>query len=220
MAQLTVIQLFCVYVLPIIFAVTVHEASHGYVAYLLGDDTADHLERLSLNPIKHVDIVGTLIVPIVCYLSGGIIIGWAKSVPINLCNLKKPNRDYSIIAIVGPVANFVMAIIWAMVLKFGMILVKAENLWAEAIVYMGYMGIEINLILTIFNLLPIPPLDGSKVISNFLPTELSVIYNKLDRYSFIILLCLAHAGVLNQLILPLANLIKGAIYRIFSLSLL
>jgi Zn-dependent proteases len=166
--QLTTVQMITIWVLPILFAITVHEVAHGYVAYLLGDKTARILGRLTLNPIKHIDILGTVVVPIVLLLLGGVVLGWAKPVPINSRNLSKPRRDLALIAAAGPIANLVMAIIWAGIAKVSSILLASNFPGSLAVYMMSGAGISINLMLMVLNLLPIPQLDGGHIIASLI----------------------------------------------------
>lgn len=211
--QLTTIQIVTVWILPVLFGITVHEVAHGYVAYLLGDKTAKILGRLTLNPIKHIDIIGTIIVPVVLLLLGGVILGWAKPVPVNSRNLHKPRRDMALISAAGPMANFVMIFIWAAIAKLGMILEARDFPGALAIYLMGTAGIQINLMLMLVNLLPIPQLDGGNILAGILPRKLAFQYEKIAPYSFIILLMLLAFGVLNFILQPplrsLLNLVTG-----------
>jgi len=199
MNELSLIQRIVVWVLPVIFAITVHEVAHGWVAKKLGDNTASMLGRLTLNPLKHIDPIGTILVPGILLLSfTGFIFGWAKPVPVNIRNLKNSRRDMAIVALAGPLANFIMAILWALIARLGvMIDMEAVSL---PLIYMGIAGISINLVLAILNLLPIPPLDGSRIVSGLLPGRLSWHYNRLERYGFFILLFLLLTGSLSKML--------------------
>ena len=195
------IQLICLFALPVIFAVTVHEASHGYVANYYGDRSAKMLGRLTLNPIKHVDLLGTIIVPLtLIILNPGFIFGWAKPVPVNPRNLKNPRKQLAIIAFAGPLSNFVMALMWAIIAKIAVNI----SFWFNAPLYlMATAGIQINFILMLLNLLPLPPLDGSKILNNFLTGRAAVFYDKVEPYGFIILVLLLFSGILNKILTPL-----------------
>jgi Zn-dependent protease len=201
MNELSIIQKIAVWILPVIFAITVHEVAHGWVARKFGDNTAYMLGRLTLNPIKHIDLLGTIILPGLLLMTGtGFIFGWAKPVPVNADNLKNPRKNMIWVALAGPCANFLMAVGWALVVRVGiMIGVKAEAI-SLPLIYTGIAGISINLVLAMINLLPIPPLDGSRVVSGFLPPYWAWQYNRLDRYGFFILLALLYFRILNLLL--------------------
>jgi Zn-dependent protease len=201
MDKLTIVQKVAVWILPVIFAITVHEAAHGWVAKKYGDNTASMLGRLTVNPIKHIDWLGTIIIPGLLLLTGtGFIFGWAKPVPVDARNFKKPRHDMAMVALAGPVSNLLMAVGWALVARIGITIgTSAENV-ALPLIYTGIAGISINLVLALINLLPIPPLDGSRVLTGILPSRLAWQYNQLERYGFIILLILLYTKVLNTLL--------------------
>jgi len=218
--QFSTVQMVSVWVLPVLFAITVHEVAHGYVAYLLGDKTARILGRLTLNPIKHIDIVGTIIVPLVLlFLNTGMIIGWAKPVPINSRNLNKPRRDMALIALAGPTANLIMTIIWASIAKIATILLALNFPGALAIYMMSVAGISINIMLMVLNLLPIPQLDGGHIIAGLLPRSIAIQYDRIAPYGFYILLILLALGVINIVMRPVVNFLFTVIGYIFGLSL-
>lgn len=201
MDQLSIIQKIAVWILPVIFAITVHEVAHGWVAKKYGDNTAYMLGRLTLNPIKHIDLLGTIVIPGLLLLTGtGFIFGWAKPVPVDARNFKKPLHDMAIVALAGPVSNVLMAIGWALLARLGVTMgASAENV-SLPLIYMGIAGISINLVLALINLLPIPPLDGSRVLTGMLPHRLAWQYNQLERYGFIILLILLYTKILNAIL--------------------
>ncbi|MDF2530340.1 MAG: hypothetical protein K0Q57_1220 [Gammaproteobacteria bacterium] len=210
-------QKLLIWLIPLVFAITLHEVAHGWVASYCGDKTAKMLGRLTLNPIKHMDILGTLVLPItLLLLSGGrFAFGWAKPVPVDWRNLKSPRWQMPLIALSGPLANILMAIIWALIAKLGLTM-QASNPWAGLILLnMGMSGIMINLVLGVLNLIPIPPLDGSRIFSSFLSPKASYSYSKLERYGFIILILLMVTNILPKLIWPpvqiLASLISHAV---------
>ena len=165
MDELTLVGRIAVWILPVIFAITVHEVAHGWVASQFGDNTAKSLGRLTLNPISHMDLVGTVIVPGVLLLLGGFIFGWAKPVPVNWHNLKNPKRDMIYVALAGPFANLLMAIGWGVVMKIGYMMGAQNEYFAMPLIYMGYAGIFINSVLMMLNLLPILP-GVSRFIAN------------------------------------------------------
>jgi Zn-dependent protease len=199
MNELTLMQRIAVWILPVIFAITVHEVAHGWVARKFGDNTAYQLGRLTLNPFKHIDWLGTIILPGLLLLSGtGFIFGWAKPVPVDARNFKKPLQDMAWVALAGPGANLLMAVGWALLARLGVfIAVEAVSL---PLIYAGIAGISINLVLALVNLLPIPPLDGSRIVTGFLPHYWAWQYNRLERYGFIILLLLLYTRILNVIL--------------------
>lgn len=215
MDQLTTLQTFAVWVLPVLFAITVHEVAHGYVANMFGDKTAMILGRLTLNPIKHIDPIGTILVPALMMLLGGFIFGWAKPVPINARNLHNPKRDMAIVAAAGPISNLLMAIIWAAIAKLGIVLVDHNLPAFIALIYMGKAGITINLILGTLNLIPIPPLDGSHILMLILPRELAFKYSRITPYGFFILLFLLYLGVFRFVLSPIIDFLFSLIAMIF-----
>jgi Zn-dependent protease len=201
MDKLTLIQRIVVWVLPVIFAITVHEVAHGWVAKKYGDNTASSLGRLTLNPIKHIDLFGTIILPGLLLMTGtGFIFGWAKPVPVDSRNFKKPLQDMAIVALAGPVANLVMAFSWALIARLGVTIGAGTEAISLPLIYTGVAGISINLVLALINLLPIPPLDGSRILTGILPSRLAWQYNRLEPYGFYILLALLYFKVLNLLL--------------------
>ncbi len=204
----TTIHFIAVAVLPLLFGITVHEVAHGWVASKLGDKTALMMGRLTLNPAKHIDLIGTIIVPLVLIFLGGFIFGWAKPVPVTWQNLRKPRRDMALVALAGPFANLLMAIIWGGIAKLCFLGLNAgvSNQWLKLVLVFfmtaGAYGILINCLLMILNLLPIPPLDGSRVVSSLLPPRWSAKYDRIEPYGFFILLGLLFFGVLQYLIGP------------------
>ena len=217
--DLNTIQKITVWILPVLFAITVHEVAHGYAAYLLGDKTAKILGRLTLNPIKHIDLVGTVIVPIALLMIGGIIIGWAKPVPINSRNLHNPRRDMALIAAAGPCANFIMVIIWAVVAKLGLILLGTNFPGSLAVYLMGIAGISINIMLGLLNLLPIPMLDGGHILSSLLPESIAYQYDRLAPYGFVILIVLFALGIISMILQPALRFFYSLVAFLFGLSL-
>jgi len=185
--EFSLVQKIAVWALPVIFAITVHEAAHGYAARALGDRTAQMLGRLSLNPIRHIDPVGTVLVPGLLLVLGSFLFGWAKPVPVDYRNLKHPRRDMAIIAAAGPLSNGVMALGWGLLLKFALVAGGDEGFWM-GLRYMAVAGIFINLVLMVLNLLPLPPLDGGRVVTGLLPARAAYQYAKLERYGMMILL--------------------------------
>ncbi|GFO72419.1 hypothetical protein BJAS_P2648 [Bathymodiolus japonicus methanotrophic gill symbiont] len=198
MDELTLIQKIVVWVVPVIFAITVHEVAHGRVAKYYGDNTAWMLGRLTLNPIKHIDPVGTILVPGLMLAFTGFVFGWAKPVPVNVRNLRNPKHDMAIVALAGPVANLCMAIGWALFARVGILINTAEV--TVPMIYIGIAGIMINLVLGLLNLLPIPPLDGSRILSWALPGRWSYYYNQFEQYGFYLLVILLMTNSLGVIL--------------------
>ena len=215
--DLSSVQNFTIWVLPILFAITVHEVAHGWVAMRLGDPTAKMLGRLTLNPIKHIDPIGTVVVPGFLLLTGGFLFGWAKPVPVTWENLKNPRRDVAFVALAGPGANLLMAIFWALVMKIGLVLGPTTDSWFYPLALMGRAGIEINLILMLLNLLPIPPLDGGRVLSSLLPGPLSYKFDRLEPYGIFIILGLLFLGVLSMVLSPMLATMRVMMYALVGL---
>ncbi|OYY23901.1 MAG: site-2 protease family protein [Thiotrichales bacterium 35-46-9] len=207
-----------IWTIPVLLAITLHEVAHGWAALAFGDRTAQLLGRLSLNPLKHVDPVGTVVVPLslllMSWLMGSqpFLFGWAKPVPVSMQNLSHPKRDMAWVAIAGPASNFVQAIGWALLLYVS---IGSATEWLHS---MAIAGISINLILIALNLLPIPPLDGSRVLTALLPNQLGWQYNRLEPYGLLILIGLMVMGWLTPLIMPLFNLFKGLVLGIVGLT--
>jgi Zn-dependent protease len=214
---LTFVQQLAIWILPVLFAITVHEAAHGLAAHRLGDKTAFFMGRLSLNPVKHIDLWGTIIVPGVCFFLGSFIFGWAKPVPIDWRNLKHPRRDTALVAIAGPLSNLIMAVLWGGVAKVGLMVSQNGFPTAIFIAYMGMAGITINVLVMALNLLPIPPLDGSRVVSSLLPIKAARIYDRIEPYGMFILLALLLSDVLSQILRPMISLSQMLIFSLFSL---
>jgi Zn-dependent protease len=203
MEHLNLAQKIAVWVLPVLFAITLHEVAHGFVASRLGDPTAKMLGRLTVNPIKHIDLVGTVIVPIVMLiLPGGFLFGWAKPVPIGVRNLNNPRRDMALVGAAGPTANFLMAIFWALIVRLGFGLSTSAPAFALPFALAGTAGIFINSILMVFNLVPLPPLDGSHVLASLIPPRWAHIYERIGPYGLWIVILLLITGVLGIVLYP------------------
>lgn len=222
MQELSTIQSIAVWALPVLFAITVHEVAHGWVARRLGDPTAYMLGRLTLNPLRHIDPVGTIAVPLALLVmstltGGGFIFGWAKPVPVAWKNLRNPKRDMAIVAVAGPLSNLLMALLWALLLKSTQWLPVSLDAVAMPLAYMGIAGILINLMLMVLNLLPLPPLDGGRVVAGILPGRLSWQFSRIEPYGFFILIGLLATGVLGNIIGPPFFLLRSAIFSIVGL---
>ncbi|MBX9706120.1 MAG: site-2 protease family protein [Gammaproteobacteria bacterium] len=219
MDQFSLLQKIILYAIPIIFAITVHETAHGWVASKLGDQTAKLMGRLTLNPIKHIDLIGTILVPAILIAIGGFIFGWAKPVPVTWQNLRNPRRDVALVALAGPGANLLMALIWGGLAKLGAVLVlNGMPLAGEPIYDMGLIGIFMNLILMMLNLIPIPPLDGSRVVSAFLRGRAAYYYGRIEPYGFFILLALIAFGALGKFLNPVVLQLQALIGSLFGLG--
>ena len=210
--ELNIIQKICAYALPIIFAITVHEAAHGYAARYFGDMTAHYLKRITLNPLRHIDPMGTILLPALTVMLGGILFGWAKPVPVNFSNLRNPKKDMMWVALAGPASNLIMAIFWTI------ILVRINLFPEQAELFLRVMclaGIQINIILMVLNMLPLPPLDGGRVAVSLLPYPWSGYLAGVERYGLIILIFLLLSGVLGKILFPLVNISQSIIFRVF-----
>jgi len=219
--ELNLVQKIAIYALPVIFAITLHEAAHGYVARYFGDNTAYVLGRVSLNPLRHIDPIGTVMVPLlILFMSslfgtGNILFGWAKPVPVDFSGLRHPKRDMLWVAAAGPFANLVMALLWAFALKFA--LVAPQNSFSLPLKLMAEVGIEINLVLMLLNLLPILPLDGGRIAVSLLPNRLAYSFSRLEPYGFPILLLLLFTHLLGAILNPMVNASFDVIAAIFRL---
>jgi Zn-dependent protease len=219
MFSLTIFQKVFAYGIPILFAITVHEVAHGWAANKLGDPTARLLGRLTLNPIKHIDWVGTAIVPLLLFLTIGFIFGWAKPVPIDWRNLRSPKRDAALVASAGPLANLCMALLWGSILKLGLIFYTTSELGIVAgIVIMAKIGIEINIVLLALNLIPIPPLDGSRIVNSLLSPRLSLLYAYVEPFGIFIILLLITTHALDSILYPIINSLSNLVIMLFGLS--
>ncbi|NOT14863.1 MAG: site-2 protease family protein [Methylotenera sp.] len=206
--ELSLIQKISIYALPVIFAITVHEAAHGYAAKYFGDNTADKLGRISLNPLKHIDPFGTILLPALTIMLGGILFGWAKPVPVNFAALRNPKKDMLWVAAAGPASNFVMAIFWAVMLKIS---VSAPEVIQMPLALMAQAGVGINIVLMVLNLLPLPPLDGGRIAVSLLPHHLAQPFAQLERYGFFILIALLFSGILGKILDPVISLVYSLI---------
>ncbi|HEX5364641.1 MAG TPA: site-2 protease family protein [Gallionella sp.] len=205
------IQTVAIGAIPILFAITLHEAAHGYVARHFGDMTAYAQGRISLNPARHIDPVGTILLPLLTLALGGILFGWAKPVPVNFGALRRPKQDMMWVALAGPASNLVMALGWALLYKLA--LVTPDNYFAEPLLEMAGIGIKINAVLMVLNLLPLPPLDGGRVAVSLLPYRQAYQLSRIEPYGMFILIFLAITPVLGWILSPLV----GAVYQLLSL---
>ena len=212
LAALGTVQKIAVSAIPIIFAITVHEAAHGYVAKYFGDMTAFQQGRITLNPIKHIDPVGTIVIPAITLVIGGILFGWAKPVPVDFSRLRNPKKDMLWVAAAGPASNLVMIVIWALVIKFSVLFPSSATL---PLAFMGAVGVMINTVLMVLNLLPLPPLDGGRIAVSLLPNKLAFKFAMLERYGFIILLVLLFTGVLSTIMNPFIVVVLSVVSAVF-----
>lgn len=193
------------WVVPVTFAITLHEVAHGLTAYYFGDSTAKRLKRLSINPIRHIDPVGSLLVPAILLWVGNFMFGWAKPVPINPLNLNRPRKDMIFVAAAGPFSNFLMAIFWALLFKIGIALNPNYILISDILIYSGAAGVLINAAIMMLNLIPILPLDGGRIINGILPAKLSYYFSKTERLGLPILLLLIVTGSLQPILQALIS---------------
>jgi Zn-dependent protease len=212
-------QTIAIYALPVLFAITLHEAAHGYVARHFGDMTAHAQGRISLNPIRHIDLVGTIAVPILILVaskllgSSGLLFGWAKPVPVNYSALRNPKRNMLWVAAAGPLSNLAMALAWALVFKLADVLPASD--FTRPLHLMGFAGIEVNIVLMLLNLLPILPLDGGRIVASLLPSRMAWQYAKLEPWGFPILLVLLFTSLLGVILDPMVRISFGVIEAVF-----
>ncbi|MDR3503571.1 MAG: site-2 protease family protein [Legionella sp.] len=219
MPEFTLIQQVCIWALPVLLAITLHEAAHAYVANLCGDTTAKMFGRLSLNPIRHIDLVGTILIPILVGVltSFQFVIGYAKPVPINWGRFRHPRRDMILVTLAGPFSNIFMAFLWAGAFKIATHLHPETSMPALFLLMSARAGMIINLVLAALNLLPLPPLDGSRVVSSLLPPRQAMVYAQIEPYGFFILIILMFTGILNYIMTPLINIGLFVLTSIFQL---
>ena len=199
------IQTIALYALPVLFAITVHEAAHGYAARYFGDNTAYMMGRMTLNPLKHIDPIGTILMPLMLYFatSGAFLFGYAKPVPVNFGALRNPKRDMIWVALAGPASNFAQAILWAVVL----VLLAGLGVQEPFFTKMAQGGILVNLVMWAFNLFPLPPLDGGRILAGLLPYKQAQLLDRIEPWGFFIVMALVLAGVVSNLWLrPLMTL--------------
>ncbi len=211
-------QQLVIWAIPVLFAITIHEVAHGWVANKLGDPTARMLGRLTLNPIKHIDPVGTILVPAVLMLIGGFLFGWAKPVPVSPQNLRKHRYGMAWVAVAGPVSNIIQAIVWAVIIKLAIESQAALGWVAEPLYLMGLAGVSINLSLAVLNLLPILPLDGGRVVDSLLPGPLSAKFSQLEPWGLWIVLALIMTKLLGVIMAPPYYALRGMIGALVGLG--
>ncbi|NDV12130.1 site-2 protease family protein [Crenobacter caeni] len=198
------IQKIAIYALPVILAITLHEAAHAYVAKRFGDATAYMLGRMTLNPIKHIDPLGTIALPLLGMILGGFIFGWAKPVPVNFGNLKPVRRGMRWVAAAGPLSNFAQAVLWVLLFKLA---ISTDTAYSEPLLLMSQAGININVVLMVLNLMPLLPLDGGRIVESFLPPGMAYKYSRIEPYGMWILLALVFTGLLSPILRPFMNIV-------------
>lgn len=214
------IQKIAIFALPVMFAITLHEAAHGYAAKYFGDLTAHRAGRISLNPLRHIDLIGTILVPAIILLTskllgaGFIMFGWAKPVPVDFAKLHHPKHDMLWVALAGPASNFAMAIFWALTIRFGILLGPLGSL----IVLMGVAGVFINTVMMTLNLLPLPPLDGGRIAVSMLPQPYASKYARIEPYGMIILIVLLYVRLLDIILLPMITSMISMIVNLVGIS--
>ena len=218
MQELNMVQVIAIWALPVLFAITVHEVAHGWVAKKLGDPTAMMMGRLTLNPLKHIDPIGTVLVPLALVLMGGFIFGWAKPVPVTWANLRNPKRDMALVALAGPLANLVMAFGWALIMKVGFMLGDDFSWLAWPLIYMGGAGIAINGVLMLLNLLPVPPLDGGRVMAGLLPGPWAWKLSRIEPYGLMIMVGLMVTGMLGKILGPPLHYFESFMFSLAGVS--
>jgi len=207
--ELNLIQKISVYALPVLFAITLHEAAHAYVAKYWGDSTAYNLGRVSLNPLRHIDLVGTILLPLMCVAVGGFLFGWAKPVPVRFGNLRNVRAGMRWVAAAGPLANFAMAVLWVLLFKLAVVM---NNTYSEPLALMSQAGIGINVVLMVLNLMPLLPLDGGRIVESLLPPGLAYQYSRIEPYGMWILLALVVTGLLSPILSPFIEIVLNLLY--------
>ena len=216
MYELSLIEKIVVAAVPIIFAITVHEVAHGWVASKLGDPTAKLAGRLTLNPVRHIDPVGTIAVPLIMIALTPFAFGWAKPVPVDWRNLKQPRRDMALVAAAGPGANLIMLALWTLLLSVLFATGNSFSYMSTLLIEMAQVGIIINIVLIALNLLPLPPLDGSRIVTAFLSPAAAQKYNVLERWGLPILVVLIFTGVLGKILHPLIGFMLSIVNSLLS----
>ena len=203
-----IIQTIAIYALPVLFAITIHEAAHGYVARYFGDNTAWTLGRVTLNPLKHIDPIGTIVMPLMLYIatSGAFLFGYAKPVPVQFGNLRHPKRDMIWVALAGPLSNLIQALLWGI----GFYFLQGAGITETFFIKMCQAGILVNVVMFVFNLFPLPPLDGGRVLVGLLPYKQAMLVSRIEPWGFFVVMALVLAGVLSTYWMrPLMNVTYG-----------
>lgn len=216
------VQMIALYAIPIVFAITFHEAAHGYAARYFGDDTAHREGRISLNPLRHIDPIGTIALPLAILVidkltgANSPLFGWAKPVPVNFNNLRNPKKNMLWVAAAGPGANLLMAMGWAAAVVMAQYLPK--NYFTVPMLGMAVRGIEFNVVLMVLNLFPLPPLDGGRIAISLLPPRMAQPFAMLERYGIVILMLLLFTGVLGTVMMPFVGFVLRFIVTFFGLA--
>jgi len=213
---MTLINQIILYAIPILLAVSLHEAAHGWIAHLLGDPTAKRLGRLTANPLKHIDPIGTVVVPLVMMFVVGFPFGWAKPVPVDVRNFRHPQKDMALVALAGPVSNFLMAIFWTLIL---VVVLKGglHGSFAVPLKTMAEVGVVINLVLMVLNLLPVPPLDGGRIVTGILPYKAALIFVRFEMIGMWVVIFLLASGFLGKILMPVVQAVQANLYAFFGL---
>ncbi len=211
MSQLNIVQMLAIAVIPVLFAITLHEVAHGWVARRFGDRTAELQGRLTINPLKHIDPIGTVLVPALMLFMGGFLFGWAKPVPVDMRNMANPRRDMILVAAAGPGSNVLMAVFWALFARA----VHGLGIDGNTAVYflgMAQIGVLINVVLAVFNMFPLPPLDGGRVLSGLLPPRQAIMLERVAPYTLPIILVLMVTGVLWRILNPFVSAVQNLVF--------
>lgn len=213
---MTLINQIILYAIPILLAVSLHEAAHGWIAHLLGDPTAKRLGRLTANPLKHIDPIGTVVVPLVMMFVVGFPFGWAKPVPVDVRNFRHPQKDMALVALAGPASNFLMAIFWTLIL---VVVLKGglHGSFTVPLKTMAEVGVVINLVLMVLNLLPVPPLDGGRIVTGILPYKAALIFVRFEMIGMWVVIFLLASGFLGKILMPVVQAVQANLYAFFGL---